>query len=257
MKPCDLLSVDRALASFLEVVEPLRRTVSVRLEEADERVLARDVLAPMDYPHYDQCILDGYGVVAADTEGCGEGVERSLRLSATGPVESGVCVSAHTGSPLPPGADALLRLEGTAERGEHILVREAVTRGQWVWPKGGGIRQGAVVNREGMQLKPSDIAMLAKLGLFEVEVYDRPRVLVVPTGDECVKRGAPIGPGFVYEVNGLMCQLLVERYGGAATLHEIVPDCEARLRDALTSGTSHDLIVTIGGSSAEIGRAHV
>jgi len=250
MKHIDLPSVDRALASFLEIVEPLKRTMTVLLEDADDRVLSKDILAPMDYPHYDQCILDGYAVQAADTANCGAGSTKELSLITEGPVNSGFCMTAHTGSALPPGADALLRLEAATESAGRILASEEVTKGKWIWPRGGGIREGSIVNREGMHLKPTDIAMLAKLGISRVEVYEKPQVLIVPTGDECIRRGDEIAPGFVYETNGLMCSLLVKRYGGSSTLHDIVPDNEALLRDVLLKGASHDLIVTIGGSSA-------
>ncbi|HVN98121.1 MAG TPA: molybdopterin molybdotransferase MoeA [Syntrophorhabdaceae bacterium] len=249
MKNSMLPNVDKAIASLLETVEPLKRVVTVLLEDADNRVLSKNVVAPMDYPHYDQCILDGYVLRALDTVGCGEGSERVLRVTTDEHIASGCCVLAHTGSALPGGADALLPLEDAKERDGCVLVSKEVTKHQWIWPRGGGLARGDCVNKEGLQLKPVDIAMLAKLGVGDVEVYDRPRVLIVPTGDECVKRGDQISPGFVYETNGLMCSLLVERYGGCPTLHEIVPDDETQLKEVLMDGTDYDLIITIGGSS--------
>ena len=250
MKNNKRVSVDEALALFLSFVEPINRINTVPLEEADDRVLSKDIIAPLDYPHYDQCILDGYAVQAADTAGCREGSERALSLTTEDYVGSGLCTLAHTGGALPSGADALLPLENATEKDGCILASKEVTKGEWIWPRGGGIREGNVVNKEGMLLKPVDIAMLAKLGVTHVEVYDRPRVLIVPTGDECIKRDEEIAPGFVYETNGLMCSLLVKRYGGYPILHDIVPDDKTRLRDVLLKGNDYDLVVTIGGSSA-------
>jgi molybdopterin molybdotransferase len=252
MKNNKRTSVDEALALFLTFAEPVNRSIMLPLEDTDDRVLSKDIIAPMDYPHYDQCILDGYAVQAADTAGCREGSERAFSLSAGGHVRSGFCTVAHTGSTLPFGADALLPLENATEKNDYILASKEVTKGEWIWPRGGGLREGDVVSKEGMQLKPVDIAMLAKLGVTHVEVYDRPHVLIVPTGDECINRceRAKPGPGFVYETNGLMCSLLVKRSGGYPTLHDIVPDDETQLGNILMKGTGYDLVVTIGGSSA-------
>ncbi len=250
MKKNVLISVDQALESFLDVVDPLERTVIISLEDADDRVLSRDITAPMDYPHYDQCILDGYGVQAADTVGCGEDSGRALALAAGGHVTSGFFKRAHTGDMLPSGADALLPLEVAVEKAGGIIAFKELKIGEWVWPKGGGIGEGDVVYRKGMRLKPTDIAMLAKLGISHVEAYDMPRALIVPTGDECIRRGEKIEPGFVFETNGLMCCLLVKRYGGHPTLHDIVGDEEEKLKNVLTEGSGYDLVVTIGGSSA-------
>jgi molybdopterin molybdotransferase len=251
MKHDILTDVDQAMTSFLEIVEPLARTVIVPLEDADNRVLSKDVIARMDYPHYDQCILDGYAIRAADTIGCGEeGSSRVLRVVTGDYVASGSCMVVHTGSMLPSGADALLPLESATEKANGILALKEVAKGEWIWPKGGGVRKEDTVNREGMYLKPTDIAMLAKLGISHVDVYDRPRVLIVPTGDECIKRGEEIAPGFVYETNGLMCCFLVKRYGGIPILYDIMPDNKEKLIEVMREGLEFDLVVTIGGSSA-------
>ena len=245
-----LESIDNALSVLLSNIDPLARTVTVSLEDADNRVLAGDLIAPMDYPHYDQCILDGFAVRASDTAGCTNGAGKELLLTTEEELPAEHCVVANTGSPLPAGADALLPWEDTIESPPWIKPLKEVQSGQWIWPKGAGIRTGETVFREGMVLKPTDINMLAKLGISDVEVYDRPRVLIIPTGDECVKRGEAIAAGYVYETNGLMCSLLVKRYGGMPTLFDIIPDHMEMLQKVIGEGLGYDLIVTIGGSAA-------
>jgi len=244
------MNMDAALAALLDHLSPVERSETIRLEDADNRVVSGDVIAPMDYPHYDQCILDGYAVRASDTAGCGNGSDRLLLLTTKEELPAGYCAVAHTGSALPVGSDALLPWEDTIESPGSIKPLKEVQCGQWVWPKGAGIGKGEVVFRDGMLLKPTDINMLAKLGIADVQVYDRPRVLIIPTGDECVKRKETIAAGFVYETNGLMCSLLVKRYGGIPTLHGIVPDDMEKLQQAIRAGQGYDLIVTIGGSAA-------
>lgn len=242
--------MDEALRLFLGFTAPTDRSETILLDDADNRILCKDIIAPMDYPHYDQCILDGYAVKAEDTSGCTRKRGKELLLATKDKVRRGSCVLVHTGSALTPGADALVPIEDTIEKGSNILVLKEVKKREWIWSKGEGISTGNVVFRKGMQLKPTDIAMLAKLGVSHVDVYEKPRVLIVPTGDECVQRGESPGPGFVYETNGLMSSILVKRYGGNPTLHDIVPDDKARLAEAMKEGFEYDLIVTIGGSSA-------
>jgi len=91
--------------------------------------------------------------------------------------------------------------------------------------------------------------MLATLGITDVEVYEKPKVLVIPTGDELMERGKTAGPGEVNESNGIMCYLYARRFGGKASVWDLVPDDVEKLRDALRAGMKYDLIVTSGGTS--------
>ncbi len=244
-----LTSVEDALETFLSAITPVGRKSRVELDFADNRVLASDVLATRDSPHYDQCFRDGYAVVAGDTAGCGPDRPAVLKLADGDTIGAGRCKPVHTGSALPEGADAVVMLEDVeiVEGGVKVFLEAA--RGQYITPRGNLAKKGDVVFAEGRQLKPTDIAMLATLGLTEIEVYERPKVLVVPTGDELVERGEVAGPGKVNEGNGLMCYLFARRAGGKASLWDLVPDDVAQLREALHSGLEYDLIVTSGGTS--------
>jgi molybdopterin molybdotransferase len=244
-----LTSVEDALETILNAVSPVERKSGVELEYADNRVLASDVVAPRDSPHYDQCFRDGYAVVADDTAGCGPDKPAFLTPVDADMVSSGFCKQVHTGSDLPDGADAVVMLEDAVIVDGGVLVLKEAAKGQYYIPKGKAIRKGDVVFKEGRQLKPTDIAMLATLGITKVEVYERPKVLVIPTGDELVERGKMAGPGKMSESNGLMCYLFARRAGGKASLWDIVPDDPEKLREALTAGMKYDLIVTSGGTS--------
>jgi molybdopterin molybdotransferase len=244
-----LTSVDDALEILLNNVTPVGRKYLVELDYADNRVLASDVIAPKDSPHYDQCFMDGYAVISADTVGHGPARPRLLIFADGEIVTPGRCKQVHTGSALPEGADAVLRLEDTEALEGGIRVLAEASRGHYFTPAGSLVKKGEVVYPEGHQLKPTDIAMLATLGLTEVEVYEKPRVLVVPTGDELVERGRAAGPGEVNESNGLMCYLYVRRFGGKASIWDLVPDNVEKLREALGAGLKYDLIITSGGTS--------
>jgi molybdopterin molybdotransferase len=244
-----LTSVEDALEIFLKEVAPITRKSFVELDYADNRVLASDIIAPRDHPHYDQCFMDGYAVRAHETAGAGPDSPVSLDLVSGKNIRQGECMQVHTGSALPDGADAVVRLEDMEAAEGGIRIYKEAPVGQYFTPKGKVSKKGDIVFSEGRQLKPTDIAMLATLGLTEVEVYERPRVLVIPTGDELVERGREAGPGMVNESNGLMCYLYVRRFGGKASIWDLVPDDEEKLKEALGEGRKYDLIVTSGGTS--------
>ncbi|HTX43370.1 MAG TPA: molybdopterin molybdotransferase MoeA, partial [Methanocella sp.] len=168
---------------------------------------------------------------------------------ARGPVTPGHCMQVHTGSALPEGADAVVRQEDVEVSGGAVLILKEAIEGQNFTPRGNVVKKGEMVFPEGRQLKPTEIAMLASLGLREVEVYEKPKVLIIPTGDELVERGKPAGPGEVNESNGLMCYLYVRRFGGKASVWDLVPDDVEKLKEALSAGMEYDLIVTSGGTS--------
>lgn len=244
-----LTSIEDALKIFLGSFKPLSRTETVSLEDAGERVLAADVRAPRDVPHYDRSAMDGYAVVASDTFGSSKDAGAILRLVNGDSIANGECKQVHTGSPIPRGADAVIMLEYVEAAGDGIETLAQVSPGQNVGPKGEDVKKGEIVFHEGRLLKPSDVGLLASMGLTEVLVYARPRVLIVPTGEEIVPRGVKPRPGQMSESNGVMNYLYVERFGGVPTVHGIVSDKKEALAAALEEGASYDLIVTTGGSS--------
>jgi len=244
-----LTSIEDALNVFLSSFDPLSRTETVRLEDAGERVLALDVRAPRDVPHYDRSAMDGYAVMAADTFGSSKDAGAILKLTNADHIESGECRLVHTGSPIPRGADAVIMLEYVEVMGDGIETLAQVSPGQNVGPRGEDVKRGGIVFKKGRQLKPSDIGLLASMGLTGVSVYEKPRVLIVPTGEEIVPRGKEPGPGQMNESNGVMNYLYVKRFGGIPAVHGIVSDKKEALAAALDEGATYDLVVTTGGSS--------
>lgn len=242
-------TIDEALAIFLGSFAPLEGTEAVPLEEADGRVLCRDVVAPRDVPHYDRSAMDGYAVRAEDTFGSSRDAGVFLRPVAAGPIGKGECQPVHTGSPIPGGADAVVMIEDTETAGGRVEVLGQVSPGQNVGARGEDVAKGQAVFGAGRQLKPSDVGLLAAMGYVEIAVYRRPRVLIVPTGEEIVPRGTEPLPGQMNESNGVMNYLYVRRYGGEPAVHGIVTDDRHRLAAALREGAAYDLIVTTGGSS--------
>ncbi|HTX43517.1 MAG TPA: gephyrin-like molybdotransferase Glp [Methanocella sp.] len=244
-----LTGVEAALNIFLSSFDPLPRTETVLLEDAGDRALAIDVKAPRDVPHYNRSAMDGYAVVAADTFGSSKDAGVILKLTDVDRIRSGQCKPVHTGSPVPEGADAVIMLEYVEAAGDGIEALAQVSPGQNVGPRGEDVKKGDVVFKKNRPLKPSDVGLLASMGLTKVTVYGKPRVLIVPTGEEIVPRGEEPGPGQMNESNGVMNYLYVKRFGGIPSVHGIVPDKREALAAALKEGAAYDLVVTTGGSS--------
>jgi molybdopterin molybdotransferase len=193
--------------------------------------------------------MDGYAVRAEDTFGGSREAGVMLKLVTGEQIGPGECRQVHTGSAMPEGADAVVMVENTEPSGDSMEVLGQVSPGQNVGLRGEDVRKGDAVFRRGRQLKPSDAGLLASMGLLEVPVYRRPRVMIIPTGEEIVPRGTEPMPGQMNESNGVMNYLYIRRYGGVPTIHGIVVDDREKIREALKEAAAYDLIVSTGGSS--------
>ncbi|WP_435195031.1 molybdopterin molybdotransferase MoeA [Natronomonas sp. EA1] len=221
-------------------------TTRVPLTAADGRALATPIAAARDVPHYARAAMDGWAVRAEDTFGASDRSPAVLREGDA--MSANTAVRVHTGSELPDGADAVVMIEHTDRFGEEVEVFDAVAEGENVAPPGEDVSEGQHLYDAGHRLRPSDLGLLRGTGLTGLEVYERPTVAVIPTGEELVE--ADPAPGEVIETNGLTVSRLVERWGGEATYHDVVTDDEAALSDAIgTAAATHDIVVTTGGSS--------
>jgi putative molybdopterin biosynthesis protein len=247
-------------------LEPLGEEM-VTLAGARGRVLARDVLAPVDVPGFDRASVDGFAVRAADTAGATDQAPRLLRLNpemltpGTQPVHSvraGTATLIATGGMIPRGADAVIMVEHTDvadDDGEiTVEIRRATVPGQFVAAAGSDIARGETVLRRGHVLTSREIGMLAAVGLGRVPVWRQPRVAIFSTGDEIVPPGGPIRPGQVYDSNAAVLAAAVEELGCRCLPLGIVPDnaeqLEAMLHRALAEA---DLVLLSGGTSKGAG----
>jgi putative molybdopterin biosynthesis protein len=250
-------------------LEPLGEEIVI-LARARGRVLARDMLAPVDVPGFDRASVDGFAVRAEDTVGATDHAPRLLRLNSemltpgTQPVHSvraGTATLIATGGMVPRGADAVIMVEHTdvtevASAGLDVMVeiRRATVPGQFVAASGSDIARGETVLRRGQALTSREIGMLAAVGLGEVAVWRQPRVAIFSTGDEIVPPGGPIRPGQVYDSNAAVLAAAVEELGCTPLLLGIVPDnaeqLEAMLHRALAEG---DAVLLSGGTSKGTG----
>jgi molybdopterin molybdotransferase len=240
------------LGEALDEFLPLFETVgseSVALDEAAGRVAASDLTAERPVPHYDRAAMDGYAVRATDTHGATEASPARLEEGGDdGSVDEGGAAYVHTGSAVPEGADAVVRVEDTEVHGGSVEVSAAVSEGENVAYTGEDVSEGETVADEGERLRPSTVGVLRSVGVERVGVRRRPRVAVVPTGDEVVEQNPEAGE--VVGTNAPMVAEYAERWGAEATVYDVVPDDEDALREALRDAVSgSDLVATTGGSS--------
>jgi molybdopterin molybdotransferase len=164
-------------------------------------------------------------------------------------VERGTAAKIMTGSPIPEGADAVVRVEDCEEDGGKVYVKRAARRGANIRGCGEDIRRGQVILRAGRRLKPADIGLLASVGRSFVLVHQRPRVAVVSTGDELVEVDEEVGPGQI--VNSNACSLLaaVRECGSEASALRVARDRPEVMRETFRQALRHDLVVCTGGVS--------
>ncbi len=255
-----LLTPDEARERFRRAYTPRPRgTERVGLAEAFGRVLARDVVAPEDLPEFDRSTVDGYAVRAAETSGASG--EHPSTLTIVGEVEMGApaprpigpgeTLRIPTGGMLPPGADAVVMLEDVeAGNGPSVVVRRPVRPGDNVIRRAEDVSRGEVALRQGVRLRPQDVGLLAAIGAVEVEVFLRPRVAVLATGDEIVAPDRRPAAGQVRDVNTVALSALVQQEGGIPQPYGIVEDeYGALLRTLADARRACDLVLVSGGSS--------
>jgi molybdopterin molybdotransferase len=251
-----MLTVEQALGEVRRRAGPLpaRRR---RLGDAQGCVLAEDVTADRDSPPFDKSLVDGFAVRSEDLrEGgvCRLSVVEEITAgrTPTRALAAGESAAIMTGAPLPPGADAVVMIEGTRcpEPGMVEIEDLTLAPGAHWMARGREMRAGEVVLRRGERLDPARLGLLASVGRAEVLVVPRPRVAVLPTGDELVEPDQVPGPGQIRNSNATMLRALALECGVEAEALPIVPDEPRQLGEALRLGLAADVLLVTGGVSA-------
>jgi molybdopterin molybdotransferase len=257
-----LMLLEDALAQVLAQADALGAlgVESLDLLQTDGRVLAADVIAPLDVPGFDNSQMDGYALRLADAQAAGEGGLRvSQRIPAGAraqPLQPGTAARVFTGAPLPEGADVVVPQEDTTSHGEAVVIAapHALKPGQWIRRRAEDIAQGQVVLTAGTRLSAAHLGLAASMGYAQLLVARQPRVALFSTGDELVMPGsmAPteLPPGAIYNSNRYFLAALLKQAGCAVSDLGIVPDTrEATLNALRQAAQTHDVVVTSGGVS--------
>jgi len=261
-----MISVEEARERILAFFSRLPAE-SIPPANAVGQVLAADVVAPFDLPPLANTGMDGYAVHAEDTAGASEASPVRLKLVANlaagyiheTRVKRGEAVRIMTGAPLPPGADAVVPFEETDEMnrargnrpapGDDVAIFKAANPGANVRPRAGDVAAGSRVLEAGRVIRPSEVGVLASLGIGEAPVYRRPVVAILSTGDEVTPPGEPLLPGRIYDANTPAIAAQVAAFGGIPRVlgiaHDTVEDLTAKIREGLNA----DMLVTSAGVS--------
>lgn len=246
-----LLPPAEALGIILRHVTPLP-IEPVPLKEAGERVLAEPLVADQDLPPFPAATMDGFAVIAEDVSPWREIIGEQF-AGTVEPIEvtPGTAARITTGAPLPPGADAVVRVENTELADDHVIIRqEVVAGGENVRPVGTDLRAGDLLIPAGTVIGPAEIGLLASLGRTNVPVFRRPRVSILSTGDELVEPGEELGPGQIRDSNRFSLTLAARRAGADVRWSGHAPDEPEALRRFLAERiAASDVVLTSGGVS--------
>jgi len=233
-----------------------RETETVDLLSAAGRVLAGPVLADRDLPPFPRATRDGYAVRSQDV------TRTPATLEVIGEIKAGetpdkipACLgpgqaaAIMTGAPVPNGADAVVMVEYTSQKGSRVEIARAVSAGENVVPCAAEARSGAVLVEKGERLTDAAIALAASVGRSKLQVFKRPRVAVLTTGDEIVPVDASPGPTQIRNSNSYSLSVQIRQAGGESMLLGIAPDEPKQLRAMIEEGLKADLLLMTGGVS--------
>ena len=250
------ISVDEAVALIAARISAVDGIAPVPLHRADGRVLAADLIAPLPLPLFTNSAVDGYAVSSADLHADAETILPVAGRIAAGAAARPALVRGHamrifTGAPLPDGADTVFMQEDVAVAADgRVTLPRGLHRGANVRVAGEDVAAGTVVLRNGIRLRPQEVALAAALGQTHLAVRRRIRVAVASTGDEVVSPGAVRSASQLFDANRFMLMALLQRLGCDVSDLGILPDHRARIADALkAAAAAHDLILTSGGVS--------
>ncbi len=268
-----LVPMNEAIDGFLARISPVQDVEMLSLADtcACGRVLARDIKAPRPVPPHDRSAMDGYAIHAVDSFGASVHQPKHVRLVGTvtidqlsgDVVEPGHAVKVATGSPLPAGVDAVIKIEDTETgTGDGILIYAPVTPGQNVIKKGEDYGSNQDILARGHLIAPQDLGVLATVGIKHVPVFRKVRASIIATGNELVDLDAlhalPDGtidldslhPASVVNSNAFTIAALVRIAGGEVPSIITIPDDEMKIKTALDQQLERsDIIITTGGTS--------
>jgi molybdopterin molybdotransferase len=232
------------------------QTESIDLLHCAGRALAENVVADRDLPPFPRSTRDGYAVRSADLASlpanlrvigeikAGERIEQIPTLEATGQA-----VAIMTGAPVPQGADAVVMVEFTALQGESVEISRGVVTGENIVQRGAEAGKGNVLVPRGFRLNDASIALAASVGKSLLQVYKKPNVAILTTGDEIVNIDTESGPTQIRNSNAYSLAVQVTRAGGIPVILPIAPDESQVLRKLIEQGLQSDLLLLTGGVS--------
>ncbi len=247
-----LMPIADALANMLAVTSAINSTEEVSLFDASKRILANDLISPVNVPPVDNSAMDGYAFNSMS--------DLSKPLILMGKVLAGAtydrdlqvdeCVRITTGAPIPNGADVVEMQENTEAISNQVSFLQSVRKGQNIRQAGEDISQDSTVIASGTELSPAHLSLIASIGISKVIVTRKIRVALIATGDELVEPDGILQPGQIYESNRYALHALLSENNIDIIHFGIIKDDPKRIKQALKAASEQaDLVITCGGVS--------
>jgi molybdopterin molybdotransferase len=249
------MPVAKARAFIHQFLQPIRGTLRVPIRTALGRVLAEDVISPVDVPAHRNSAMDGWAMAGSDLAAAGETTLSEVGVSFAGrpypgKVAKGQCVRIMTGGVVPEGTDTVVMQERAKASGKSIAFAPGQKTGQNVREAGEDLKAGSIALRKGRVMRPSELGLVASLGIGEVTVYRPLRVAFFSTGDELKSVGTTLGAGEIYDSNRYTLYGMLTRLGCEVLDMGVVRDDPAAIERAFAeAAASADVVITSGGVS--------
>jgi molybdopterin molybdotransferase len=232
----------------LQIGKP--KVAIVTLQEALGRVLAEDLIAPENLPRFDKSAMDGYAVKSADLAGASQTKPAILQLTQTEQVEAKQARQVWTGNPIPAGADAVVMLENTQRRGGDLEVWSQLAPLTNVSKVGEDIKKGEVFAKVGTRINPYHIGLAAALGYTQVKVAQKPKIAILPTGNELAELGTQRAANQIYDSNKVMVSAMCQELGAETVDLGLAKDNTDEIAQKIQNALkTFDAVITTGGTS--------
>lgn len=249
----DLISLELALEKLLSNTKTVTGTEIIPLTSSAQRIIATDLISPINVPPFDNSAMDGYGLCFADWDG-----KTPLPVAGKsftgkpmeGELKAGCCIRIMTGAPIPQGVDTVVMQESTEQTEQGIIFTQPIKKGSNIRKAGEDIAQGSAVFPAGTLLTTAQLPLIASLGISDVTVYRRLKVAVFSTGDELQAVGQPLADGQIYDTNRFTVRLMLEKLNCEILDFGVIPDSPEKLKQTFIEADQQaDLVISSGGVS--------
>jgi molybdopterin molybdotransferase len=223
---------------------------TVPLQETLNRVLAEDLIAKEDLPRFDKSAVDGFAIKAADSFGASQFKPQKLQLTENNQILDKQAKQIWTGQPIPKGADAVIMLENTKKHDIELEIWSQLAPGDNISRKGEDIKKDETAAKAGTRINPYHIGLAAALGYTHLKVYVKPKIAIIPTGNELAELGTQRAENQIYDSNKNMLTAICQQLGAEPTNQEIAKDNPEEIAQKIKLALqTNDAIITTGGTS--------
>jgi molybdopterin molybdotransferase len=246
-----LTNTDEALSSWLDVMQIKKpKQTAVAFGEALGRVLAEDVVAKEDLPRFDKSAVDGYALKFEDSIGASQFKPAIFQLTENSEIQVNQAKQLWTGNPIPKGANAAVMLENTKKLDGKLEVWSQLAPGDNISRKGEDVNKGEIAVKAGSRLNPYHIALAAALGYSELQVYTKPKIAILATGNELAEVGTLPAGNQIFDSNKIMLSAICQELGAETIDCGIAKDNLEEIMEKIKKALqTSDALITTGGTS--------